>query len=43
MRRRIARSVFILLCGALATALGVTGALLFTTPGRGLLTRLISE
>jgi hypothetical protein len=43
MRRRIARSVFILLCGALATALGVTGALLFTTPGRGLLARLLSD
>lgn len=43
MRRRIARSVFILLSGALATALGVVGALLFTPPGRGLLVRLLSE
>jgi hypothetical protein len=43
MRRRIARSVFILLCGALATALGVLGALLYTPPGRVLLARIVSD
>ncbi|HEV8612468.1 MAG TPA: hypothetical protein VGQ73_03090, partial [Gemmatimonadales bacterium] len=43
MHRRIARSVFILLCGAVAAGLGVAGALLFTAPGRNLLARLLSE
>ncbi|HEV8149387.1 MAG TPA: translocation/assembly module TamB domain-containing protein [Gemmatimonadales bacterium] len=42
MHRQIARSVFILLCGAVATGLGVAGALLFTVPGRNLLARLLS-
>jgi autotransporter translocation and assembly factor TamB len=43
MHRRIARSVFILLCGAIATTLGVIGALLFTPPGRQLLARLLTD
>lgn len=43
MHRRIARSVFVLICGALATAIGVIAALLFTNPGRHLLIRLVSD
>jgi hypothetical protein len=43
MHRRVARSFFILLCGALATALGVAAALLFTRPGLGLLARLLGD
>jgi hypothetical protein len=43
MRRRIARSFFILLCGAFATVVGVVAALLFTNPGRDLLIRLVSD
>jgi len=43
MRHRIARSVFILLCGALATALGVVGALLYTPSGRALLARVLTD
>ena len=43
MHRRIARSVFILLCGALATALGVVAAMLFTAPGNRLLARLLTD
>jgi hypothetical protein len=43
MHRRIARSVFVLVCGALATAVGVIAALLFTLPGRHLLIRLVSD
>ncbi|MGQ0701570.1 MAG: hypothetical protein ACT4PM_00380, partial [Gemmatimonadales bacterium] len=43
MHRRIARSVFILVCGAGATVLGVVGALWFTVPGRSLLVRLVSD
>ncbi len=42
MRRTIARSLFILLCGAIATALGVAGAMLFTPPGRQLLARVLT-
>ena len=43
MPRAIARFLFILVCGALATALGVIGALFFTTPGQHLLVRLVSD
>lgn len=43
MRRRIARAVFVLLVGVLATALGVATALLFTPTGRTLVARLITE
>ena len=43
MHRQIARSFFILVCGGLATAIGVVAALLFTTPGRHLLVRLVSD
>jgi len=43
MRRRIARSFFILVCGAIATAIGVVAALLFTQPGRHLLLRVIRD
>lgn len=43
MHRRVARSVFILLCGAVATGLGVGSALLFTPAGLGLLARILSD
>ena len=43
MHRRIARSFFILICGALAAAVGVGAALLYTSPGRDLLVRLVSD
>ena len=43
MHRRIARSVFILLCGAIATALGVASATLFTPSGRSLLARILTD
>jgi hypothetical protein len=43
MHRRIARSVFILLCGGVASVLGLVGAMLFTRPGLTLLARLISD
>lgn len=43
MRRRIARSVFILFCGALATVVGVIAALFFTNPGRHLLLRVVRD
>ena len=43
MHRKIARSFFILVCGALATGLGVAGAMLFTPPGRSLLARLLTD
>ncbi len=43
MRRQVARSFFILLCGAIATAIGVVTALFFTTPGRHLLLRIIRD
>jgi translocation-and-assembly-module (TAM) inner membrane subunit TamB-like protein len=43
MRRQLARSVFILLCGAVATALGVATAMLFTPPGNRLLARLLTD
>lgn len=42
MRRQIARGFFILICGAVATALGVAGAMLFTPPGRQLLARVVA-
>ena len=42
MRRQIARSLFILLCGAVATTLGVAGAMLFTPAGLQLLARVIT-
>src|SRR6185295_16586568 len=43
MRRQAARSLFILLCGALATVFGVLGAVLYTGPGLRLLTRILSD
>ena len=43
MPRRIARFVFILLCGGVASALGLVAAMLFTRPGLSLLARLISD
>ncbi len=43
MRRQVARSFFILLCGAVATAIGVVTALFFTPPGRHLLLRVIRD
>lgn len=43
MRRRAAYVVFLLVAGALATALGAMAALAWTTPGRALLARLVSE
>ncbi len=43
MHRRIARSGFILLCGVVATTLGVVGAMLFTPAGRQLLARLLTD
>jgi len=43
MRRRAGRAFFILLCGAVATVLGVVSALLWSPPGRDLLARLVIE
>ena len=43
MHRRIARSCFILVSGAVATVIGVAAALLFTPPGRHLMVRLLSD
>jgi hypothetical protein len=43
MRRRVGRAFFILLCGAVATVLGVVSTLLWSGPGRGLLARLVIE
>jgi hypothetical protein len=43
MRRRVGRAFFILLCGTLATVLGTVSALLWSGPGRRLLTRLVVE
>ncbi|HEX7025550.1 MAG TPA: hypothetical protein VF187_12090, partial [Gemmatimonadales bacterium] len=43
MRRRLARGVFVLLCGAIATVLGGVSAVLWTPPGLRLMTRLVNE
>ena len=43
MRRRAARAVFVFLCGALATVLGAGTALLYTTAGRALLARVLTD
>lgn len=39
----MARAVFVLVCGSLAAALGLATALLFSPPGRVLLTRVVTE
>jgi hypothetical protein len=43
MRRRVARGIFILLCGLIATVLGVVSAILWTPPGLRLVARVINE
>ena len=43
MRRRLARGVFVLFCGLVATVLGVVSAVLWTPPGLRLVARFINE
>src|SRR5687768_17931977 len=43
MRRRVARWFFVLVCGLIATALGVVSAILLLTPGIRRVARLINE
>ncbi len=43
MRRRVARGVFVLFCGIIATVLGVVSAVLWTPPGLRLVARFINE
>ena len=43
MRRRVARGIFVLLCGLIATVLGVVSAILWTPPGLRLVARVINE
>jgi len=43
MRRRVARGVFVLFCGMVATVLGVVSAVLWTPPGLRLVARFINE
>ena len=43
MRRRLARGFFVLLCGVVATVLGVVAAILWTPPGLRLVARLVNE
>lgn len=43
MRRRIARFVFVIALGSVATVLGVVTALILTPPGRDLLARMVSS
>ena len=43
MRRRAARAFFVFLCGALATVLGAGTALLYTSAGRALLARVLTD
>jgi translocation-and-assembly-module (TAM) inner membrane subunit TamB-like protein len=43
MRRRIARGFFVLVCGVIATVLGVVSAVLWTPPGLRLVARFINE
>ena len=43
MRRRVARGIFVLFCGLIATVLGVVSAILWTPPGLRLVARVINE
>lgn len=43
MRRRVARWFFVLICGLIATVLGVVSAILWTPPGLRLVARVINE
>lgn len=43
MHRTLARAVFVLFCGALAAALGIGTAMLYTSAGRKLLVRIVGE
>ncbi|NOT07927.1 MAG: hypothetical protein HOP28_06950 [Gemmatimonadales bacterium] len=43
MRRRAARGLFVLICGALAAVLGIVSAILYTPHGKALLARLVTQ